>query len=184
MQSGYRNRLLPLPIRHRQPYPDDMPEPINPFDTEPLWTQLVPARTAQYILHWYVAETIPEDVENALPRIAPPPASVTSTHAPVINPYSAPPAFPADLTLKERIAQDSRITAEGAKSVYEPKRHEGTGVNEDEMLYESYLLSIKDARRALKRSIMEDVVMRGWEAIKLRMQIEEEEEADESEAGE
>lgn len=183
MQSGYRNRLLPLPIPHRQPYPDDMPEPTNPFDTEPLWTQLVPqSRTAQYILHWYAAETIPEDVEDALPRSTtlPVPRSISER---VIKPYNAPPAFPADLTLKERIAQDSRITAEGAKSVYEPKKHEGTGVDEDELLYESYLLSIEDARRKLRKSIMEDVVKRGWEAIKLRMQIEEEEEAKGSEAG-
>lgn len=182
-ESGYRNRLLPLPILHRQPYPDDMPKPTNPFDTEPLWTQLAPqGRTAQYILHWYAAETIPEDAEDALPRstIAPVPRSISSR---VIQPYKAPPAFPADLTLKERIAQDSRITTKGAKSFYEPKKHEGTGVDAEELLYESYLLPIEDARRKLKKSIMEDVVKRAWEAIKTRMQIEEEEEAKGSDAG-
>ena len=56
---------------------------------------------------------------------------------------------------------------------YEPPRHEGTGVNEEEMLYHSYLLKVGDAMAKLKGSVMADVVREGWEAIQARMREEE-----------
>jgi len=56
---------------------------------------------------------------------------------------------------------------------YEPPRHEGTGVNEEEMLYRSYLLKIDDAVAKLRGSVMADVVKEGWEAIQVRMREEE-----------
>ena len=51
--------------------------------------------------------------------------------------------------------------------------HEGTGVDEEELLYKSYLLPIGEAMRRLKGSVMEDVVRKGWEGVKARMEIEE-----------
>lgn len=171
-KSGYRNRLLPLPIPHRQPYPDDEPDPVNPFDREPLWTQLVPqSRTAQYILHWYAAETLSEADEASIPRSPTPPVPTVPGERQLTRKYHPPPPFPVDLTLKERVAQDAR----GGGGVYEPKKHLGTGVDSEEAFYESRLLSIADAREKLKGSVQADVVRRGWEAIKLRMRIEEEE---------
>ena len=56
---------------------------------------------------------------------------------------------------------------------YEPPRHEGTGVNEEEMLYRSYLLKIDEAVTKLRGSVMADVVREGWEAIQARMREEE-----------
>lgn len=75
------------------------------------------------------------------------------------------------------MAQDTRTSAEGKETVYEPPRHEGTGVDEEELLYESYLLSVAEAQQRLKRSIQGDVVRRAWEAIQLRIQIEDGSEA-------
>ena len=65
---------------------------------------------------------------------------------------------------------------------YEPPRHEGTGVNEEEMLYRSYLLKIDDAVAKLRGSVMADVVKKGWEAIQVRMREEEEEDEKEKES--
>lgn len=61
----------------------------------------------------------------------------------------------------------------GEMNVYEPTRHEGTGVDEEEALYRSFLLPIEDACQKLRGSIMEDVVRRGWEGIQERKRIEE-----------
>lgn len=77
-------------------------------------------------------------------------------------------------TLQQRIAEDARVAADGTRTFYEPLKHEGTGVDEEEALYESCLLSIEEARRKLRGSVMEDVVRRGWDAVKLRMEIESE----------
>lgn len=77
-------------------------------------------------------------------------------------------------TLQQRIAEDARVTTDGTRTFYEPPKHEGTGVDEEEALYESCLLSIEEARRKLRGSVMEDVVRRGWDAVKLRLEIESE----------
>jgi len=58
-------------------------------------------------------------------------------------------------------------------TVYEPPRHLGTGVDEEEALYEAYLLPIPDACHKLRGSIMADVVRRGWEAVLLRIRMED-----------
>ncbi|KAL8714214.1 MAG: hypothetical protein Q9220_001943 [cf. Caloplaca sp. 1 TL-2023] len=155
-ESGYRNRLLPIPLRHRQPQPHNSEVPALGFVTEPIWTQMVPVtRSTQYILFWYIAETLPPDVEAALSR-----ESEEEHEA-----YQRPPAFPTDMALAER------IQVEEAK--YEPVRHENTGVNEEEALYESYLLPIQEAQEKLRGTIMADVVRRGWEAICARKYMEE-----------
>lgn len=210
-QSGYRNRLLPLPIPHNQPYPDDLPElPIPSFDTEPLWTQLAPqSRIYQYILLWYAAETIPEDDEvaisalatetgpqgdeaalSALPAVpstklspnrdeanltALPDASLTKAEGEkqLARPYYPPPPFPANLTLRQRIQQDFRGNDGNGQDVYEPKKHKGTGVNEEESWYESALLPVDAAIKCLGGGVQGEVVRQAWEAVKLRVQIED-----------
>lgn len=78
-------------------------------------------------------------------------------------------------TLQQRVVEDERVAADGTKTIYEPLKHEGTGVDEEEALYESYLLPVDHARRKLRGSVMEDVVRRGWDAVMLRMKIESEE---------
>ncbi|KAL9055601.1 MAG: hypothetical protein Q9206_003072, partial [Seirophora lacunosa] len=128
LQSGYRNRLLPILLRHRQPQAHSASTASSPFVTEPVWTQLMPMpRSAQYILFWYVAETLPPDLETSLTQ-----ETVTNNGA-----YQVPPPFPAGMTLEERMGLEGKG--------YEPVRHRNTGVNEEEMLYESYLLPLEEA---------------------------------------
>ena len=79
--------------------------------------------------------------------------------------YQYPPKYEHDMTL----AQRTDLEGEG----YEPVRHENTGVDEEEALYESYLLPVDEAIRKLGGSISADVVRRGWEAIELRRRMEE-----------
>ncbi|KAL8949516.1 MAG: hypothetical protein Q9222_004373 [Ikaeria aurantiellina] len=112
-------------------------------------------RSTQYILFWYIAETLPPDVEAALSQ-EPDEERVA---------YQKPPPFPSNMALAER------IEVENGK--YEPVRHENTGVNEDEALYESYLLPVQEAQEKLKGTIMADVVRRGWETICTRRDMEE-----------
>lgn len=155
-ESGYRNRLLPLPLRHRQTDPD---EGHIEYVVEPVWTQLRPvAATTQYLLTWYIAETLPAAEEAVYANDA-------------SRSYRAPTPFP-DITLKQRIAMDAT-----GDEIYQPVWHEGTGVNEDELYYRSYLLTIDEALLRLRGSvmadIMADVVRRGWAAIEQRMAQEE-----------
>ncbi|KAI4110546.1 MAG: hypothetical protein LQ345_006981 [Seirophora villosa] len=150
-ESGYRNRLLPILLRHRQPQAHSASTASSPFVTEPVWTQLMPMpRSAQYILFWYVAETLPPDLETSLTQ-----ETVTNNGA-----YQVPPSFPAGMTLEERIGLEGKG--------YEPVRHRNTGVNEEEMLYESYLLPLEEAVGKLRGTIMADVVGKGWEAVRAR----------------
>ena len=79
--------------------------------------------------------------------------------------YQYPPRFNAGMTLKQRV----ELEREG----YEPVRHEGTGVDSEEALYESYLLPIDEAIEKLGRSVMADVVRKGWEGICTRRKLEE-----------
>ena len=111
--------------------------------------------TTQYILFWYIAETVPPDLETAL-------QAQTAAEG---NAYQYPPKYPANLTLAERI----KLEPEG----YEPVRHENTGVDTEEALYEPYLLPVEEAIGKLGRSVSADVVRKGWAAICLRRQMEE-----------
>ncbi|KAF2101238.1 hypothetical protein NA57DRAFT_26349, partial [Rhizodiscina lignyota] len=160
-ESGYRNRLLPIPQKHRQPAPA-APLPtgsIGPFTTEAVWMQFAPnGRRTQYILFWYIAETIPPDDV--------PLSDELQLHSST-TPYIHPPPFPPDLKLEERLAQDPVD--------YVPQRHEGTGVDEEEAQYQSSLLPIAEAmeKLALTSNVMVDVVRRGWEGVLLRRDIEE-----------
>ncbi|ORY06142.1 hypothetical protein BCR34DRAFT_36637 [Clohesyomyces aquaticus] len=147
-ESGYRNRLLPLPTRHLQPqgYPR-IAEP--PLTAEPVWMQLMPVgHGKQYLLYWYIAETLPPTLDQLL-------------DSEVGDAYKPPHSYPPDLTLRNRIMMEP----EG----YEPVRHEGTGVDEEEQTYESYLLPLSEAIERLgKTGVMADVVQIGWRAIQKR----------------
>lgn len=57
---------------------------------------------------------------------------------------------------------------------YEPIHHEGTGVDEEEAEYKSYLVPVEEAVEKLGRNdVMADVVVRGWRAIRERYSMEE-----------
>jgi hypothetical protein len=153
-KSGYRNRILPLPTPHRQP--EAHPRTTAPKMTaEPVWIQLLPLGhyDIQYILYWYIAETLPPALEAEL---------VTDPGAP----YKPPPAYPAGLALRDRLAMEP----EG----YEPVRHEGTGVDEEELGYTSRLVGVEEACGLLGRgTVSADVVMRGWKGIQDRFALED-----------
>ena len=165
-QSGYRNRLLPLPIDHRQPSaaaltvplppltasPDSSPShqtvnaqvfsssghalpqrpslphgpaPSSIYSTEPLLTQLLPVtRTRQYLLNWYVAETLPLDVEarvNAATRQAAMERGVEEREV-----YMQAPAWPEGLKLRARVEQDWKGSNQVEQDRGEANRHEST----------------------------------------------------------
>jgi hypothetical protein len=112
------------------------------------------AREYQYLLFWYAAETVSESDEEALNAVA-------------SEGFVKPEAFPEDMTLKEREKLDMR---EGR--IYEPKRHEGTGVDEDEAFYVGMLVGVDEAMRLLGGTSA-DVVRRAWEGVCLRRKLEE-----------
>ena len=143
--------------RHRQPQAYNLAIPSAAlFSQEPVWTQLVPVTsTCQYVLFWYIAETIPPSAETSIPPRAEGEAS----------PYQRPPPYPVDLTLTNRV----KLEPEG----YEPIRHEDTGVESEEAQYTSYLLPIPEAVKKLQGSIMADVVRKGWKGIEKRREMEE-----------
>jgi 8-oxo-dGTP pyrophosphatase MutT (NUDIX family) len=167
-ETGYHNRLLPLPLAHRQTQPDDG---HVEFVTEVIWVQLLPlpAQAVQYILHWYAAETLPPDVEREY-MVADEGSEVAGGVGRV---YRSPPAFPARLTINERMRQDIISHESSEREIYEPVWHEGTGVDDEEALYRSSLVSIDEALRKLRGTVMADVVRRAWEAVQLRIHIEE-----------
>lgn len=82
-----------------------------------------------------------------------------------------PPPYPMDLTLTQRIAMDTRTDESGKAYIYEPTRHEGTGVDEEEALYESFLLPIDEALGRLSGT-SKDVLRRAWDAVKERLKDE------------
>ncbi|KAF2712972.1 hypothetical protein K504DRAFT_397787 [Pleomassaria siparia CBS 279.74] len=152
-ESGYRNRLLPLPIKHRQPQPHPPVHP-SPLTAEVVCMQLIPVgyETKQYVLFWYIAETLPPTLEKEL-------------ETKIGDTYKPPPPYPADLTLRDRV----KLEPEG----YEPLHHEGTGVNEEEATYKSYLLPIEEAVKKLgKNGVMANVVLKGWKGIQDRFALE------------
>ena len=157
-ESGFRNRLLPVPIPHRQPQPHNTGTSVpQPFVSEAIWAQLAPvSRSAQYMLFWYAAETIPPSIE----------AELNARASETGGLYEAPPPFEHDLTIAQRIDMEPND--------YQPVRHENTGVDEDELLYQSSLVPIDEAIDKLgEGSISADVVRQGWQAIQKRRQIEE-----------
>ena len=99
--------------------------------------QLAPMSGIQYILYWYIAETVPPDVEIALNK-----QEEDAKHHDSRAPYQYPPKYPLNLDLRDRIAMEPKG--------WLPVRHDNTGVDADEALYESYLLPIEEATQKLK----------------------------------
>jgi hypothetical protein len=115
--------------------------------------QFMPLGPRQYVLYWYIAETLPPSLEKEL-----------ETEAGAA--YKPPPPYPRNLTLRDRIKQEP----EG----YEPLHHEGTGVDEEELTFKSHMLPIEEAVRRLGRdSVMADVVLKGWQGIQDRLAFED-----------
>jgi len=80
------------------------------------------------------------------------------------NSYQSTAAYPKETTLIQRVA----LEPEG----YEPTRHENTGVDADEALYESALLPIESAIEKLRgSSVSANVVRKGWAAICFRREM-------------
>lgn len=113
----------------------------------------MPISRYQYMLHWYVAETLPPSLESELETL---PSEA----------YRPPPPFPKDLKLRDRV----KMEPEG----YEPRHHKDTGVDEEELGYQSFLVPVDEAVKKLgKKSVMADVVLRGWKGIQERFAMEE-----------
>ena len=169
-ESGFRNRLLPLHTRHRQPDPqqskrsDETPR----LNTEPVWTIFMPqSATTQYVLYWYIAETLPPDIEIELDQESNEAAKggKAKNYFGGAGPYCCPPKFLLDTTLKERLD----IEPDG----YEPPQHQGTYTDEDESLYQSQLVSVEEAIRCLgPNTVMGSVVRKGWDGIQHRLEKE------------
>ncbi|KAF1936835.1 hypothetical protein EJ02DRAFT_459201 [Clathrospora elynae] len=150
-ESGYRNRLLPLPTTHRQPQAHPRVH-APPLTSEPVWMQLMPLGSRQYILYWYIAETLAPDLEKELE---------TESGAA----YKPPPTYPRNLSLRDRI----KMEPDG----YQPLHHENTGVDAEEQTYKSYLVSVDDAVTRLGEStVSADVVLKGWKGIQDRFAME------------
>jgi hypothetical protein len=81
--------------------------------------------------------------------------------------FAKPESFSETMSLNERERLDMR---EGG--IYEPKRHEGTGVDEDEAFYVGMLVGVDEAMRLLGGTSA-DVVRRAWEGVCLRRKMEE-----------
>lgn len=170
-ESGMRGRVIGVPIGHRQTLPEDgeVNEDVR-FAKEPIWTQMLPLRPGttskrQYLLFWFVGETVPKGIEEEYWR------GETSTGKRV---YRSPSPFPVDMTLRQRVDLDFVVGEDGTRRVYEPLRHEGTGVNEEELLYTAELVPVDEAVRKLGGSLMADVVRKGWEGLQLRLRMEDE----------
>lgn len=113
----------------------------------------MPLGHLQYLIFWYIAETLPSALEQELNA-----AGKTA--------YDAPPAFPTTLTLSERINTEPED--------YIPPRHPNTGVDADELTYESHLVDVDEARKLLGwGGVQSDVVRIGWEGICKRLEMEE-----------
>lgn len=167
-KSGYRNRILPLPVEHRQPpayNPTDEEASSSSYVREPVLNYLGPFgrrkpwNTTQYLVAYYIAETLPPDLEEKAQKMSASTATPTNP-----RPYQPPEVFSSTLTLKQRMAQEP----EG----YEPVHHTRTGVDADELTYESHLLPIEDACGLVKGKIHEHVIRTGWSLIQQRMQEE------------
>ena len=111
------------------------------------------------MLFWFIAETVPPEVEKALDEAM---AAKATPESP--TPYLYPTKYPRDLTLAGRI----KLEPEG----YEPVHHQHTGVDTEEALYESYLLPVREAVQRLRGSVQEEVVRLGWGAICERWKME------------
>ena len=101
------------------------------------------------MLFWYAAETVTPEIEQSYRSVGTGNGSASTSLI-----YRPPPVFPEGITLQQRVAEDNSIGQSGEARTYEPVWHPGTGVDEEERLYRSFLLTVPEARRKLKGSIM------------------------------
>jgi len=120
---------------------------------------------------------VPPDVETALSAAE---AEAEANGDSVFGvPYQYPPPYPQALSLKERVAlekgrsQSQELGSGEKRKLYEPVRHENTGMDSEEALYESHLLSVPEALEKLEGiPVMQHVVRVGWEGIVKRLSME------------
>ena len=211
-ESGFRNRVLPLPIRHIQPMPHleaydggggegGEGQGYDParviaggrkevrYATEPVLTQLVPVgvESKQYLLHWYVAETLPADVEREVEE------QMDERRKMGLGGYVRARQWAEGESLRARVEMDrtegGKDAAKGEgvgegvgqqeqkkekeRFVYEPVKHEGTGVDAEEALYVSSLVPVEEAIELLEWTGQDFVVRVGWDAIIKRWHVED-----------
>jgi 8-oxo-dGTP pyrophosphatase MutT (NUDIX family) len=201
-ESGYRCRLIGIVARHRQPMGAEVEAQmreagakgswgsVRVWSTEALWCQMVPVgRGSQYVLFWYVAETVDAEEEGRISALEGRSGStgdgagetngkakaeedggattaVDADGVVITRPsYVAPRPLPTEMTITERIALEPED--------YVPPRHLNTGVDEEEAMYESYLIPVEEAIRKLRGTVMADVIRRGWDGICKRREIED-----------
>jgi hypothetical protein len=160
-------------VKHLQPQPRIPADPrFSAFSTEPVFSQLYPqSQTSQYLCFWYIAETVPPAAEEQLNAAeAEAEASGESIFGAM---YQYPPAFPATLTLQERVKME-RGLGPGGKGNYEPVHHPNKGMDPEEALYESHLMTVPEALEKLtQQPVLAYVVKTGWDAIVARMAMNE-----------
>lgn len=121
-------------------------------------------RNLQYILCWYAAETLPPSTERAA-NIASLGREGGDAELVATKTFAVPEGWPQGLTIRERIDMDGER--------YEPVKHEGTGVNEEEERYVAELVDVEVARRRLRGTVMEMVVRDAWDIITAERRREE-----------
>lgn len=125
-------------------------------------------RGLQYVLCWYAAETLPPSVEHRANLVALGHEGSEEELARATG-FVAPDAWAEGMTITQRIEMEG--------GGYEPVKHEGTGVNEEEERYVSELVDIETAMRLLRGTVMERVVGDAWEIISRQRRREDEEAA-------
>ncbi|PSK38136.1 hypothetical protein B9Z65_1327 [Elsinoe australis] len=180
-ESGYRCRLVPLPIAHRQPVEEGWGAAgtigagdggargdVGRFVTEPVWMEMVPAGRrgqVQYVLFWWVGETIEQGEEGRCEGV------VRERGGTIAGDFVEPgEAWGKGWTVKGRKEMDNLGEGKGWR---EPVCHEGTGVDSDEALYEKFLVPVEEAIRLLEGTVMAEVVRIGWAAFQKREEMEE-----------
>lgn len=176
-ESGYRCRLVPLPIAHRQPVEEAGVDVgrrgiAGRFVIEPVWMEMVPAGRrgeVQYVLFWWVGETVEDGEEGRCEEIVREGGGgwAGGMAGGFVEPGQA---WGEGWTVKGRREMDSLGEGKGWR---EPVCHEGTGVDSDEALYEKFLVPIPEAIRLLQGTAMAEVVRIGWAAFQRREEMEE-----------
>ena len=77
------------------------------------------------------------------------------------------------MTLQERVAME-RGLGPGGKGNYEPVHHPNKGMDPEEALYESQLMTVPEALEKLaQQPVLAYVVKTGWDAIVARLAMNE-----------
>ncbi|KAF2752750.1 hypothetical protein EJ05DRAFT_265780 [Pseudovirgaria hyperparasitica] len=171
-ESGYRARLIGGAWPHKQTHADDCTDDDQDFgiikqdghdivvkwSLDAVWTELIPLHPsrpqAQYILFWYIAETLPPNLQHEL-----------DTQSSDKKVYKHAKPMSHSLTIEERIAMEPEK--------YNPPRMEHTGVDSEEAWYTAVLVDIQKAQELLLDETSVDVVKKGWRGICERREMED-----------